>query len=573
VSRRLERWRAARRARKYATAALDLPAAPSAEPEPSPVDIAPDDPALAHFQRAGATIDLDEVSFDSPAVRDLKAAGVKLVVPLVAQGELIGLINLGPRLSEQEYTSDDRKLLENLAGQAAPALRIAQLVREQEAEATERERIAQELRVATLIQQNFLPRRLPEPDGWDVAAYYRPAREVGGDFYDFVQLSDGRLSVFTGDVTDKGVPAALVMAATRAILRATAQRLDKPGEVLARVNEQLQPDIPSRMFVTCLYGVLDLETGRFVFANAGHNLPCVGRRDGAIESRATGVPLGMLAGQTYEEAEVTLEPGETLLLYSDALPEAHNANREMYGFPRLLGQVGKGPRGARLIDHLLDDLRGFTGEDWEQEDDITLVVLHRADAVTPTNFADPGSTKLRGSWFHETRGGPAPPGGQQAADRLRRARNHGGRRLLAEFTVSSRPGNERQAVEQVEAAIVGIPLDVARLERLRTAVAETTMNAIEHGNANRPELYVEVEVYADPSALLVRVSDHGGGPGELSTETPDIAAKLRGEQKPRGWGLFLIRNMVDDVHVTATDDRHTVELVMALKGDDDDLPS
>jgi anti-sigma regulatory factor (Ser/Thr protein kinase) len=261
----------------------------------------------------------------------------------------------------------------------------------------------------------------------------------------------------------------------------------------------------------------------------------------------------MLAGQTYEEAEVTLEPGETLLLYSDALPEAHNANREMYGFPRLLGQVGKGPRGARLIDHLLDDLRGFVGGDWEQEDDITLVVLHRAGAVAPTTFADPGSA------IH--------------ADRLRRERNHGGRRLLAEFTVSSRPGNERQAVEQVEAAIVGIPLDAARLERLYTAVAETTMNAIEHGNANRPELYVEVEVYADPSALLVRVSDHGGGPGEWSTETPDIAAKLRGEQTPRGWGLFLIRNMVDDVHVTATDDRHTVELVMALKGDDDDLPS
>jgi serine phosphatase RsbU (regulator of sigma subunit)/anti-sigma regulatory factor (Ser/Thr protein kinase) len=530
----LERWRAARRDRRRATAGVDALAAPSAAPESSPVDIAPDDPALAHFQRAGGTIDLDEIAFDSPAVRDLRAAGVKLVVPLVAQGELIGLINLGPRLSEQEYTSDDRKLLENLAGQAAPALRIAQLVREQELEATERERIAQELRVATLIQQNFLPRKLPDPDGWDVAAHYRPAREVGGDFYDFVTLPDGRLGVFTGDVTDKGVPAALVMAATRAILRATAQRVDKPGEVLARVNEQLHPDIPARMFVTCLYGVLDLETGRFVFANAGHNLPCVGRADGAIESRATGVPLGMMADQTYEEAEVTLQPGETLLLYSDALPEAHNARRDMYGFPRLLGQVGKGPRGAKLIHHLLDDLRDFAGDDWEQEDDITLVVLHRNGATTSTD---------------------------------------NGRRLLSEFTVSSAPGNEREAVEQVESAIAGLPLGHDRLERLRTAVAEATMNAIEHGNDNRPELHVEVEVYADPSVLLVRVSDHGRGPLDVSTETPDIAAKLRGEQTPRGWGLFLIRNMVDDVHVSATDDRHTVELVMALKGDDDDLPS
>lgn len=532
---RLERWRAARRVRRQAAAAaVDMPLPADTDLEPSPVDISPDDPALAHFQNAGGPVDLDEVAFESPAVRDLRAAGVKLVVPLVAQGELIGLINLGPRLSEQEYTSDDRKLLENLASQAAPALRIAQLVREQEAEATERERIAQELQVATLIQQNFLPRELPEPDGWDVAAFYRPAREVGGDFYDFVNLPDGRLGVFTGDVTDKGVPAALVMAATRAILRAAALRLDKPGEVLSHVNEQLQPDIPARMFVTCLYGVLEIETGRFVFANAGHNLPCVGRHDGATESRATGMPLGMLPDQHYEEAEVTLEHGESLVLYSDALPEAHNPGREMYGFPRLLGQVGMGPRGARLIDHLLDDLRKFTGDDWTQEDDITLLVLHRS--------------------------------GMASTGRDR------GRRRLAEFMVPSAPGNELLAVERVEDAVSDVGLAPDRLAQLCTAVAETTMNAMEHGNENRPELHVEVEVYADPSALLVRVSDHGGGAPPGPVEPPDIAAKLRGEQTPRGWGLFLIRNMVDDVHVTADDDRHTVELVMALKGDDDDLP-
>lgn len=526
---RVARWRVGRRERNGADTVGDVSVPRDVELESSPVDIPPDDPALAYFRDAGGPVDLDDVAFESVAVRDLRDAGVKLVVPLVAQGELIGLINLGPRLSEQEYTSDDRKLLESLASQAAPALRIAQLVREQEAEATERERIAQELRVATLIQQNFLPRQLPEPDGWDVAAYYQPAREVGGDFYDFVELSDGRLGVFTGDVTDKGVPAALVMASTRAVLRAAAQRLDKPGEVLARVNEQVQPDIPPRMFVTCLYGVLDLVTGRFVFANAGHNLPCVGRRDGVLEARATGMPLGMLPDQYYEEAEVTLEPGETLLLYSDALPEAHDPSGDMYGFPRLLGQVGKGPRGSALIDHLRDDLQHFTGDAWEQEDDITLVVLHREGA------------------------------GVRTANQ--------GRRRLAEFTVPSRPGNERLAVDQVTEAIRDVALDPARLERLRTAVAETTMNAIEHGNENRPELLVEVEVIAEPSALLIRISDHGHGGDLVDVDEPDIAAKLRGEQSPRGWGLFLIRNMVDDLQVVATDDRHTVELVMALEGD------
>ena len=178
-------------------------------------------------------------------------------MPLVSQGELIGVLNLGPRLSEQDYSSDDRKLLDNLAAQAAPALRVGQLVREQEAEAATRQRFEQELEVARLIQQNFLPKELPDLPGWQIAAYYRPAREVGGDFYDVIPLPDGRVGFVVGDVTDKGVPAALVMSATRSVLRASAQRLIEPGAVLERVNEHLCPDMPEKMFVTCLYGVLD----------------------------------------------------------------------------------------------------------------------------------------------------------------------------------------------------------------------------------------------------------------------------------------------------------------------------
>ena len=205
------------------------------------------------------------------------------MVPLVTQGELIGLLNLGPRLSDQDYSGEDRRLLESLAAQAAPAVRVGQLVREQEAEVRSRERLEAELAVARLIQQNFLPRQVPQIEGWAVAADYRPAREVGGDFYDFIDLPDGRLGIVIGDVTDKGVPAALVMAATRSVLRASAQRLIEPGAVLERVNEHLCPDIPENMFVTCLYGVLEPASGRLVFANAGHNLPLVAL-DGATSA-------------------------------------------------------------------------------------------------------------------------------------------------------------------------------------------------------------------------------------------------------------------------------------------------
>ena len=220
-------------------------------------------------------VDVEELELQSPALEEMKAAGVKLAVPLVSQGELIGVLNLGPRRSEQEYSSDDRKLLDNLAAQAAPALRVGQLVREQQAEAATRQRFEQELEVARLIQQNFLPKQLPELADWEVAAYYRPAREVGGDFYDVIPISEDRMGFVIGDVTDKGVPAALVMAATRSVLRASVQRLIDPGVVLERVNEHLCPDMPEKMFVTCLYGVLDTTTGHFRFANAGHDLPYV----------------------------------------------------------------------------------------------------------------------------------------------------------------------------------------------------------------------------------------------------------------------------------------------------------
>ncbi len=244
-----------RRLRRTPSAPGEAPATSLAEqPE---FEIAPNDPLLAYLQDAGHAVDIESLDLDSKALRDLRDGGVRLVVPLVSQGELVGILNLGPRLSAQDYSSDDRRLLDNLAAQTAPALRVGQLVREQEAEAATRQRFEQELEVARLIQQNFLPKELPDLPGWDIDALYRPAREVGGDFYDVIPLPDGRVGFVVGDVTDKGVPAALVMSATRSVLRASAQRLQDPGEVLERVNDHLCPDMPEKMFVTCLYGVLD----------------------------------------------------------------------------------------------------------------------------------------------------------------------------------------------------------------------------------------------------------------------------------------------------------------------------
>jgi predicted ester cyclase len=248
------------------------------------------------------------------------------------------------------------------------------------AEARQRERIEQELRVARRIQQSLLPETIPELEGWRIAAYYGPAREVGGDFYDFLELEDGRLGLIVGDATGHGMPAALVMATTRGMLRAVVQSLESPGEVLARVNEALVADIPPSTFVTCFYGVLDPKDGHLSYANAGHNLPCR-RHDGqAEELRARGMPLGLIPGMPYEEKETILASGDSTLLYSDGLVEAHDPQGKMFGFPRLRELVAGHGEERSLGDFLMGELYSFVGEDWEQEDDITLVTLRRVAA-------------------------------------------------------------------------------------------------------------------------------------------------------------------------------------------------
>jgi serine phosphatase RsbU (regulator of sigma subunit)/ketosteroid isomerase-like protein len=248
--------------------------------------------------------------------------------------------------------------------------RLAQVERE-------RERIEQELRVARRIQQASLPEEVPTLEGWQISPLYQPAREVGGDFYDFNLLSEGRLGLVVGDATGKGVPAALVMSTTCGMLRAVSQALDSssPGEMLERVNEALVPSIPDNMFVTCFYAILDPNSGSLRYANAGHDVPYLHRNGTAEELRARGMPLGLMPGMNYEEQEIVLDTGEAALFYSDGLVEAHDPQGEMFGFPRLRALIVEHAEERSLGDLLLEDLHSFVGEGWEQEDDITLVTL------------------------------------------------------------------------------------------------------------------------------------------------------------------------------------------------------
>jgi serine phosphatase RsbU (regulator of sigma subunit)/CHASE1-domain containing sensor protein/anti-sigma regulatory factor (Ser/Thr protein kinase) len=405
--------------------------------------------------------------------------------------------------------------------------------------------VEQELRMARRIQHALLPKDLPELEGWQIAYHYQPAREVGGDFYDFLRFEDGQVGLVIGDVSGKGMAAALVMANTQSVLRAIARRRGiTPGQVLEDANELMCAYIPPNMFVTCFYGVLDPESGRLVYSNAGHDPPCERHDSRVDELRARGMPLGLMPGMLYEQKETVLAAGDNLLFYSDGLVEAHDPKGEMFGFPRLQGLIEAHRSGdPSLNDFLLSELTRFTGKSWYQEDDITLLSLERSKVSVSDR-----ETPLRSDVAGDNRN----------------------RRILTDFALPSERGNERRAVEEVARAVSGLGLPEKSLERLKTAVAEATMNAMEHGNKYNPDVPVKIQVWLLEERLLVRIIDRGSAPLSSSTkEVPDLEAKLESMQTPRGWGLFLIQKMVDEIRVSGNPDHHTIELVMHLGGGED----
>jgi serine phosphatase RsbU (regulator of sigma subunit)/predicted ester cyclase len=318
-------------------------------------------------------------------IEDQLAKGEKVVTRITwrsihDRGEYFGLM---PRDKEVVVTSMAMhrivrgKITEEWGEGSGGALEVAQACLEQEVR--ERERVEEELRVARSIQQASLPKEVPALEGWQISPYYQPAREVGGDFYDFHLLPEGRLGLVVGDATGKGVPAALVMSTTCGMLRLAAQSHTSPAEMLQGVNEVLFPNIPTNMFVTCFYAILEPNSGRLSYANAGHDLPYLHRNGEAEELRARGMPLGLMPGMSYEEKETIVHSGQAALLYSDGLVEAHDPEGDMFGFPRLRTLIAERAEEERpLGEVLLEELYSFTGEGWEQEDDITLLTLKRS---------------------------------------------------------------------------------------------------------------------------------------------------------------------------------------------------
>jgi serine phosphatase RsbU (regulator of sigma subunit)/predicted ester cyclase len=299
------------------------------------------------------------------------------------RGEWMGLVPTGKEFKALHILIH-RIVGDKITDEWNPGSNLAELAQQRlEQERIERERIEQELRVARSIQQASLPESVPELEGWQITPFYQPAREVGGDFYDFFELPEGRLGLVVGDATGKGVSAALMMASARSMLRAVAQGTEhSPGGVLGRVNDALATDIPPNMFITCFYAILEPESGRLLYANAGHDLPYVWQSGEAEELRARGMPLGLMPGMSYEQKEIELDVGEGVFFYSDGLVEAHDPKGEMFGFPRLRALIAEHAEEGSLGDFLMEELYSFVGEGWQQEDDITLLTLRRFSSLS-----------------------------------------------------------------------------------------------------------------------------------------------------------------------------------------------
>jgi serine phosphatase RsbU (regulator of sigma subunit)/predicted ester cyclase len=329
----------------------------------------------------GVAEDRAAISVHRITIDDQIAEGDKVVTRYtersIRRREFLGVATTGNEVSSTGidiHRLAGNKIVEEWSESSSVNIVVPALAQETQ----NRERIEQELLVAKRIQQASLPKDVPILEGWQIAPFYQPAREVGGDFYDFHLLSEGKIGLVVGDATGKGVPAALVMSTTCGMLRLAAQNYSSPGGMLQRVNEALFPYIPANMFVTCFYTILDPNSGSLRYANAGHDLPYLHRNGEAEELRARGMPLGLMPGMGYEEKEIVLDASDSVLFYSDGLVEAHDPKGEMFGFPRLRRLVAEHAEEGSLVEFLMDELRSFTGEGWEQEDDITLVTLRRS---------------------------------------------------------------------------------------------------------------------------------------------------------------------------------------------------
>ena len=298
-----------------------------------------------------------------------------LVVPLLIKSDIFGVLLVEEAPGGLRFRARRLDIINGIAQQAALAIQNDRLQQEM----VVRERLETEVQLARQIQQTFIPETLPLLSGWDLAARWRTARQVGGDFYDVIELSGGRIGLFIADVADKGMPAALFMSLTRTLVRAAVIETESPAGALRRVNDLLIPDTHQGMFVTAVYAVLYPESGKLVYANAGHNPPLWLTHDGKVERLTrTGMALGVIEGEKMDEHTIGLRAGENLLFYTDGLSEAFSPDGDLFGEERIIMALKScaDKSTERNLQGIEIELDKFVGDE-AQSDDLTMLLLRR----------------------------------------------------------------------------------------------------------------------------------------------------------------------------------------------------
>ena len=424
-----------------------------------------------------------------------------LCAPVIdSKGRLLGVIESINKTTARCFDQEDETLMSALAAHAAVAIQRTQATEVQ----LENERFEQSLRLANEIQMRMLPKgeiTLPDDAAFAMRAYIRPAKQVGGDLYDFFWTPD-YLRFCIGDVTGKGIGAALVMAVTKTLFRAHATMQDDPARLMSAINERIYEDTDPAMFVTAFCGFLDLHSGRLLYTNAGHDRPLLfseGRAVERIDSKS-GLPLGVLPSFHYLSQELVLAPGETLFLYTDGVTEATDLAANLFTYDRLV-EVLTGLRGQEppaIVTTVTASVDRFAGST-AQADDITMLCI----------------------------------------------RYHGARKAVA-----AKFPREAGALDDVIAFVTPFLDAIGASPEVRYAVElsveELFTNFVRHNPAGKEEIEIRLQRRADE--LTIAMTDFDAQRFDINTDAPDPGVdRPLDEREPGGLGLFLIKKLMDRV--------------------------
>ena len=339
---------------------------------------------------------------DRNALQQLDA---QLLLPLASRKELLGFISLGPKKSEEPYSPSDASLLRTVASQTGLALENSRLSEAIAAEVAQRELLTREMEIAREVQQRLFPQTMPEVPALEYAGHCRPALGVGGDYYDFLALTSGRLGLAIGDVSGKGIPAALLMASLQASVRGQSQSGAREGPpdvagLMANVNLLVCDASASNRYATFFYGQFDPATRNLVYTNGGHNPPMVLRGSQVLLLENGGPPVGLFRMSKYVQDEIVLQPGDLLVLYTDGVSEAENPAEEEWGEAALIetARACSALPPSEIISRMMASADAFAAGA-PQHDDMTLVVARVLDGVVKTadiSEIQPGKDSING---------------------------------------------------------------------------------------------------------------------------------------------------------------------------------